>query len=106
MTVATQTTAAASGARVSLWLTGEATLLVLPNIDAANISYNLLKVAAAADLIEPAAVPAFLARMRRAGLVPGMVLSTCDRTAIRTVPVPGNGFKRMTRSCRSASPGK
>jgi malate dehydrogenase (oxaloacetate-decarboxylating)(NADP+) len=27
-------------------LTGEANLLVLPNIDAANISYNLLKTAA------------------------------------------------------------
>ena len=31
-------------------LTGEANLLVLPNIDAANISYNLLKVAAGGNI--------------------------------------------------------
>ena len=31
-------------------LTGEANLLVLPNIDAANISYNLLKTAAGGNI--------------------------------------------------------
>jgi malate dehydrogenase (oxaloacetate-decarboxylating)(NADP+) len=31
-------------------LSGEANLLVLPNIDAANISYNLLKVAAGGNI--------------------------------------------------------
>src|SRR5260221_6681375 len=35
--------------------------------------------------LEPAAVPAFLARMRRAGLAPGMVLSTCDRTELTLI---------------------
>ena len=35
--------------------------------------------------LEPAAVPDFLARMRRAGLVPGLVLSTCDRTEIALI---------------------
>jgi glutamyl-tRNA reductase len=35
--------------------------------------------------LEPAAVPAFLARMRGAGLAPGLVLSTCDRTELALV---------------------
>jgi glutamyl-tRNA reductase len=35
--------------------------------------------------LEPAAVPAFLQRMRGVGLVPGMVLSTCDRTELALI---------------------
>src|SRR5260221_6025891 len=35
--------------------------------------------------LEPAAVPAFLARMRRAGPAPGMVVSTCDRTQLTLI---------------------
>jgi glutamyl-tRNA reductase len=35
--------------------------------------------------LEPAAVPAFLQRMRGVGLVPGIVLSTCDRTELALI---------------------
>jgi glutamyl-tRNA reductase len=35
--------------------------------------------------LEPASVPAFLQRMRGAGLAPGMVLSTCDRTELALI---------------------
>src|SRR5260370_41747531 len=35
--------------------------------------------------LEPAAVPAFLQRMRGVGLVPGMVLSTCDRSELALI---------------------